>query len=426
MNRALMRNRNFRILVAGQWVSSIGNNLFELAVFWFVLSTTHRPSNLGLVGTAMALPGVLGLFSGVLVDRTDRRLIMIVSDLIRAALALLLGLLASLHLLSLALFLILVLILMAVGTLFNPAAMALVPQIVGAEHLPDANGVLESALQSASLVGLLAGGMLMAALGPILLFIANGVSFLVSVASLLVLRTPPHESPRNAARPGAANLLRDWREGLRTLWSVPVIRAVIVVGVIVNFIFQGITVLAAAWVKGPLHGNAFDYALMGMAVSVGVILGGLLSARFLRLLPLAWAFPLALGLMGTSIVVMSRWPVIWVTVSMMVVLGINEGVLNTGIMTTVQTATPPGMMGRAFGSLGALLSLATPLGAAFYGGLSGIFSLAFIFMLTGLTIAVVAAASIRWAGRTAKSTMTPEALPDQSLVSETPNTGDLG
>lgn len=69
----IFRNRNLAVLIGGQWVSQIGNNLFMLAIYWYVLNVTHQPSMLGWVGTTVALPGVLGPVSGVLVDRVDRR-----------------------------------------------------------------------------------------------------------------------------------------------------------------------------------------------------------------------------------------------------------------------------------------------------------------------------------------------------------------
>ena len=213
--QSLSRNQNFAILLTGRWVSSIGNNLLELAVFWFVLSITHRRSDLGWVGVAMALPGVLGLFSGVLVDRVDRRRVMIGADLVRAGLALALGILSYFHRLPLLLVLVLVLALMAAGTTFNPAVMALVPQIVESDDLARANGTLASGLQSANLVGLLGGSVLMAALGPIFLFLANGSSFLASVGSLSLMKTPPHPRARAASSARVQDLVAGWKGGVR-------------------------------------------------------------------------------------------------------------------------------------------------------------------------------------------------------------------
>jgi DHA3 family macrolide efflux protein-like MFS transporter len=385
--RSLFRDRNFAILVTGQWISSIGNNLFDLAVFWFVLSITHRPSDLGWVGVAMALPGILGLFSGVLVDRADRRRVMMGADLVRAVLALALGALAYFHRLPLLLLLVLVLALMAAGTTFSPAVMALVPQIVEPDDLPRANGTLASTLQSANLVGLLGGGVLMAALGPVLLFVGDGVSFLVSVGSLLLMKTPPLPRIRSQSRTRAQDLLADWKEGVRVLWSVPLLRRIIVVGVFVNFVFQGVNVLAAAWVKGPLHGNAFDYALLGVAETLGIILGGLSAQPILKRLTLTRTLPSSLALMGLAVVVLASLPSIGVSFAMVLVLGLNTGILSTGLMTAMQSNADPSMLGRVFGSFGALVTVANPAGAATFGGLAAFWPLSFIFLVVGLAVA---------------------------------------
>ncbi len=381
---SLWRNTNLTILVSGQWVSQVGNNLFELAVYWYVLAQTHQAASLGWVGTAMALPGVLGLMTGVFVDRMDRRWTMVGSDVLRAALSALLGVFALLHVLPLWLFLVLVLLLMAVGTFFNPASGALLPQIVPDEQLAAANGLYSSAGSSAGLIGMFGGGIVMSLLGPILLFFMNAASFVVSVVSLMFLRVPRRE--RVPAAAGAGQLYSEWVEGFKVYRAIPLLRTLLLAALFVNFAGQGLGVLAAAWVKGPLHGTAFDYALFGAAITVGAIAGALTAAQVMRRFPIEQVLPAGTIGIGLAVVILSRVPLLWVTLLCMLLAGIAMGLMNTGLTTMMQRIVPQEKMGRVFGTLGALLTLANPVGAAVAGALAVVWSVPFIYLLFGVLI----------------------------------------
>ncbi len=382
----LWRNANLTILVSGQWVSQVGNNLFELAVYWYVLAQTHQAASLGWVGTAMALPGVLGLMTGVFVDRMDRRWTMVGSDVLRAALSALLGIFALLHLLPLWLFLVLVLLLMAVGTFFNPASGALLPQIVPDEQLAAANGLYSSATSSAGLIGMFGGGIVMSLLGPILLFFMNAASFVVSFLSLMFLRVPRRERDRPATGAGIGQLYREWVEGFKVYQAIPLLRTLLMTAILINFAGQGLGVLAAAWVKGPLRGNAFDYALFGAAITVGAIVGAMTAAQVLRRMRLEQVLPAGIIAVGVAVVVLSRVPLLWVTILCMFLAGIAMGEMNTGLTTMMQRIVPQEKMGRVFGTVGALVTLANPVGAAVAGALAEVWSVPFIYLLLGVLI----------------------------------------
>jgi len=383
---SVWRNRNLVILVSGQWVSQIGNNLFELAVFWYVLAATHQAADLGWVGTAMALPGVLGLATGVFVDRMDRRWTMFGSDVVRAALSALLGLLALAHVLPLWLFLLLVLALMAVGTFFGPAARALLPQIVPSEQLASANGVYASAQNSAQLVGLFGGGAIMALLGPVLLFFLNSGSFVVSVVSLVFMRVPRPASANGRRGGDMGQLYTEWLEGFQLYRSITLLRAFLFTALAINFAGQGLDVLAAAWVQGSLHGGAFTYALFGGAITIGAIMGSLGTGVVLRRIPLERALFLGTVAIGALVVLLSRIPLLWVTLATMLLGGVAMGVINTGLTTKMQSIVPQEKMGRVFGTLNAMVTLANPLGAAVAGALATVWSVGFIYLLIGCLI----------------------------------------
>ncbi|EQD38779.1 major facilitator superfamily MFS_1, partial [mine drainage metagenome] len=83
----ILRNRNYVVMLSGQLVSQIGNSFFPLAIYWFTFSLTKSRLDLGYLSAVIGVTSILGMLTGVLVDRWDRRRTMIWSDATRAVLA---------------------------------------------------------------------------------------------------------------------------------------------------------------------------------------------------------------------------------------------------------------------------------------------------------------------------------------------------
>ncbi len=180
----LRRNRNFLILATGQWVSMAGTSLFMIALPWVVYAQTESKAVLALMGLILSVPNVVGLWAGVWVDRWPKRRTMMGADLIRGLLSLLIAGLALARL-SVFFWIVPVLLLQVAGTVFTPAQMALIPQIIAPYTLPTAMGINQSGTAASQLAGQAGGGTLLALLGAPILFVANALSFGVSVWNCL-------------------------------------------------------------------------------------------------------------------------------------------------------------------------------------------------------------------------------------------------
>jgi hypothetical protein len=189
----LWRDRAFRALWAGQTASLFGDQVTGLALPWLILLQAHSPAAAGAVLAVRYLPLItLGLVAGVVVDRVDRRALMIACDVGRA---LSLGLVALLAALGQAPSLwLLMLIVLALGTgqlFFSAAYQAWLPQMTGEERLSRAAAALEASDAASVLIGYPLAGALIAAIGPALALGADGLSYVASVVSLIYLR-PDH------------------------------------------------------------------------------------------------------------------------------------------------------------------------------------------------------------------------------------------
>ncbi len=217
---SLWRNRNFLFLITGQAISSAGTQISQLAFPLLVLALTHSPAQTGLISAMRGLSyALLTLPAGALVDRWNRKRVMILSNIGSALtlgsipIALLFG-----HLTLLQLYLV-----SFVDGLcfvfFNMAESAAIPHVVAKEQIPAANGQNEVLYASATMFGPAIGGILYS-LSAMLPFISDSISYLVSLFSLLFIKTEfQHEQTQSKQ-----HMLEDIKDGLRWLWEHPVIR----------------------------------------------------------------------------------------------------------------------------------------------------------------------------------------------------------
>jgi len=374
----ILRNKSFAILFSGQIVSTLGTNLYLLALPWYVYIVTGSKADLAIVGFAQSLPGLTGLVAGVFVDRWNKRRTMIVADLLRGALSLLIGLIAIWRL-SFLWIVVIVLLLQLVGVFFGPAEAVLLPLVVGEEEVPAAMGINQSGSATAQLAGQAGGGALLSALGAPVLFIANGVSFFVSVISLLFVRAP--EPPR-VREP--STFLADWKEGFAIVARSRMILLIVASALVANFGMAAFDIALTAWVRGPLRDSALWLGFIGAAFFVGVIVGGMLLGTVAKKVPLRAVLMSGLIVTGVMIGSVGAVRANWWAIAILVLTGLAVGIMNGSLGAMAVQVVPGPLRGRVFGLLGTLSTIATPLGLAVYGALMVVVPLAVLFILMGV------------------------------------------
>jgi MFS family permease len=264
---APLRHRDFRVLWTGMAVSLVGDGIFLIAVAWESYVLWNAPAALSIVGIGMTVPTVAFLLlGGVLSDRHDRRLLMLWSDVVRAAAV---ACLAALALAGALRFweLVALVALYGCGTaFFIPAFEAVVPDLLPAKDLAAANSLDQFVRPIAlRLLGPLLGGWLVAA-GAGLAFIVDAVSFGASALAVIAIRPLPrqateHESHRAAMREGLSFIKkRVW------LWGTLVAAAA------AYLVFLGPSeVLLPYMVKNELHASAHDLGLVFAAGGIGAV-----------------------------------------------------------------------------------------------------------------------------------------------------------
>jgi hypothetical protein len=303
-----LASRDYRLLTAASFVSLLGDGFFSVALAWQVYQISNVPTALSVVGAAWTLPLVLFLLlGGVLTDRYDRRWLMIGADLVRAAAVGALGLLSVTGTIQLWHVLVLIAFMGAGDAFFNPASTAIVPDLLAAERLPQANA-LQGLVRPMMirLIGPALGGLVVALLGAGSAFLVDGGSFLLSAAALLAIRArPSHVTSSHGLRRAFAEM----GEGFRFVVANPWCWATLVSAMFSLLVFIGpVQVLLPYLVKNQLHlGPAALgslYAVSGIGAVLCALAVGQLGVPRLRITAMyaSWTLGVALlagyGVMG--------------------------------------------------------------------------------------------------------------------------------
>jgi len=269
----LWRNWDYLLLWSGQAISSIGSQLSQFALPLFVLALTGSPVWAGVAGGLRTVPYLfLSLPAGALVDRWNRKWIMLVCDSVRAICLASIPIAAFTGSLSM---LQLCLVSLLEGTcfvFFNVAEVACLPRVVAKEQLKAAASLHETTDNISYTLGPFLGGILFG-IGRALPFLFDAVSYMISVVSLFFIKKEFQEQRTEPTR----NLRAEIHEGLLWLWRHPVLRFVAILSFIGMFMDFG-TVLLVIVIATKLHAKASAIGLIYAIAGVGGIVGTLLAA----------------------------------------------------------------------------------------------------------------------------------------------------
>ncbi|MGD0963222.1 MAG: MFS transporter [Candidatus Acidiferrales bacterium] len=231
--KLLRHNRNYRYTWMGQVVSEIGDNFNNIAVFALAMALTH--SGLVIMGVMLsrAIPAIaIGPLAGVVLDRFDRKRIMIASDLVRAVVAL--GFILALRQHQVWLLYVFSALLMVASPFFTAGRSSILPSIANKEEIHTANSLTQTTQWTNLTIGTFLGATVVG-LGYEWAFVLNALSFLFSAWAIWNLRPPTGKRFRAEHRDlTEAEVIRPWheyREGLRYMRSVPLVLAIALLAV---------------------------------------------------------------------------------------------------------------------------------------------------------------------------------------------------
>jgi MFS transporter, DHA3 family, macrolide efflux protein len=349
--RALLGDRSFRLLWSAHTISSFGDALTALALLLTAQRLTGSTSAVALTAIAIALPQLLvGLFAGVLVERWDRRRLMILADFARALLVL--GFLAVTTADRLWLLLVLALAQSTIGTFFSPARSTLIAELLPADRLLPANSLCELSRVVAGVAGTGAAGLLATA-NPTLsaVFVVDSATFLVSAVLVALVRAP--RRPRDRAPSGT---LRELEAGLRVVFGSRVLVGVVAAGAVAMLGLGAVNVLLVPFVVGELAASAAWFGPLEAAQVAAMVTAGTLVAAFSsRLRPPNLVSVGAFGL-GVSVMALAACAAPWQLAIVLFAAGCCVAPLQAAVTTLLQTQVSPDYRARAHAAFMTLVS----------------------------------------------------------------------
>ncbi|HTP56585.1 MAG TPA: MFS transporter [Thermoplasmata archaeon] len=365
----LFRNPSFLRVFSAGLGSVAGSSITGVCLVWIVYTDTRSALDVALLGVSWLAAGILfSVLGGAWADRYDRRRLMVLADYARAAALGGIVVLLDLDRFELLPILAAYFVVGAFTTVFNPAEQAIVPSIVPAELVADANGLVRSSRSAFQFVGASVAGLLIVTLGPVVGVGANAVTFLLSGSILLGMR-----AGAVPARPGVAaaapSYFREVREGFRWLARATGFLQLTISATFFNFCYALVGTFLVIFATAVLHGSALVYALLLAVEVAGSAVGALLVGRTgaVRWAGRAWVVPY--GAASAAVVLaLVEWPVVPVALAALFALGLLAGFAGTAWLTAAQLLVPTEVQGRYFGidSLGSIAILpAAQIGGAF-------------------------------------------------------------
>jgi len=391
---AALRYRDYRLFWIGHTVSNTGTWMEMLAQGWLVVELAIRdgspqlaPFYLGLVGLARAVPGLgLSLVAGAVADRTDRRQLLLITQVTAGLLALLFAMLVVTNTITIAMVIILAAIRSSIFSFDVPSRQALVPRLVPRHHLMSAIGLNQAAFNGPQIVGPAAGGIIIGLTGGVsALFFANAVSYLAVVIALLAITAPA--VPEKAGRP---SMLESMREGLGYMRRDPVIKWSILLAATLAFFARPYIFLMPAFAANVLLVGATELSLLMAGTGVGALAGSLVVANLGNVKRRGRLVLFATGAAGATLMALTLQRDLAPAIAMSLLVGFSTIAFNGLTNTTLQTTAPDRMLGRVMSVFALIFMGIMPLGQLALGGLGSVFGID-VMLFVGGAVAVGAA-----------------------------------
>lgn len=370
----------FRLLFLSTLGSSVGTLLAAIALAIDVKDRTNSGLWVGAVLIVEFLPTiVVGLLLGPLLDRLERRSLMVGADLLRAAVFCALPFASSAaEIVGLAL-----VAGLATG-FFRPAVYAGVPNLVPEDQLPEANALLQTVENVSWAFGPILGGILTAAAGPHTAYWINAVSFLIS--ALLVVRIP-----KRLLQSGTALTRGHWRDladgFVAVLRSRPLL-AVLVGWGIASLGIGAVSLSEVFLAKDTLHAGDFGYGLLYGGIGTGLVLGSWWSSSVVERFGTPRTYVGALLVMAIGFGAGAAAPNVWVAAACCLVGGVGDGVAIICNALLVQRGAADRVRGRALTLVMSVTYVLNGAGTVIAGALVHITGSRWIWAGSGVSFAV--------------------------------------
>lgn len=379
----------FFTIWGGQAISLIGSMLVQFALIWYLTVETGSATVLAVASLFGMLPQVvLGPFVGTLVDRWDRRKILLIADSIIALAVVVLAILFALEVVAVWHIYLLMFVRSLGGSFHTNAMSASTSLMVPVEHLTRIQGVNQMLNGGLNVVSAPLGALLLAIL-PIenILLIDVGTA-LFAIVPLFFIPIPQPSRKESVPELGGltASVWKDFKAGLRYVKGWPGLLITGLMAVLINFMLTPAFSLLPLLVKDYFGGGALQLAWVESALGIGMVAGGALLGAwggFERKILTSLIGLIGLGI-GTLILGTAPATALWLAIAGALFMGIMFPVINGPILAVVQSTVEPDMQARVFSLLFSVSAGASPIGLLIAGPVADLAGIQLWFIIGGV------------------------------------------
>ncbi|GAA2245153.1 MFS transporter [Herbiconiux moechotypicola] len=391
--------RNVTLFLSGQTVSLFGSMIVQYVVMWWVTFETQSGLAVALYAVAAFLPqGVVSIFGGVLADRMNRKVLVMLADGTIAAVTLVLALLMLNGITDLWIILLAVAVRSVGAGVQTPAVQAMIPQIAPPDQLMRVNGFFQTIQSAMALLAPAAAGAVFGIFGIVPAFFIDVVTAVIGILLLAMVVVPTLD--RVAEK--ASTYREDLVEGMHYIWHHRIVRWLLVVFAIIFLLTVAPSFVTPLLIARTFGTEVWMVTVLEIAFSIGMLLGGVLVSTVLAkvsriglIIVSSFAFAVFTIALGLS-------PNLWVFYAFMFLFGLGVPLFSAPFMTLVQETVDPDKHGRVFSYVGIVMALATPIGMSVFGPLADVISVQALLIAGGVaTVIVIVVALLLPSGRAA-------------------------
>jgi DHA3 family macrolide efflux protein-like MFS transporter len=388
--------RDFWVVFTGQAFSLLGSRLVQFTIVWWLTSTTGSASVLAFASIMALLPQVLiSPFAGALIDRWDRRRVMMAVDAVNALAVVVLALLYARgsvqhwHIYAL-------MFIRATGGAFQwPAMQVSTSLMVSEDKLSKVAGLNQALMGLASILAPPLGALLLEVLPMQGILAIDVVTAALAVALLMFIRIPTPENGGAVKSMGVSGVLGDMREGLGFLLGLRGLLVIKVIAMAFNLLMVPAMSLTPILVTDHFAGGSREYALLEAAIGLGMVAGGLLLGAwggFKSRLLTGFSGAVVMGV-GVSLGGLAPGNLYAMALGGMALSGLMNPVVNGSLFALLQSKVPPEIQGRVFTLMMSGTAAMAPLGLSVAGPFAEVIGVQAWFVAGGVAIILMSVAA---------------------------------
>jgi MFS family permease len=396
--REIFLAKNFILLILGRLVSSLGTSIFNFALSLYVLDITGSPAKFSMILSCSFIAQVLvNFFSGVFVDRHNKKNIIVWTDLLSGSLVLIFMVFFNSYPQSIILFVFYTISISTVQAIFGLAMNASIPNFVNEKTVPKANSAMQAVVAITNIAGPIIGAIVYKAFGLGMVFLINGVALILSGISESFLLYQQDPSLLNERK----SYLEDIKVTFDYLNDHKIIGFLFVFAVVINLIYNALMFLVLPYINyHVIKVSGLQLSLIQASGALGVVLGAIFVStrsdhsfllkkfftlfRIQAVLILLWVFPLMPMFAGVN-----KWPITIIFSILLILYGGMNTAQNVPMISYFQLRIPEALRGRVFGVFWAALFLTTPLGLWIYGAVLSKAPWFYVTFISGMIMVII-------------------------------------